>query len=408
VIFAVFRISLLRLWNNKQELLLVFVVPVVFFSIFALIFSRGVGQSVAQVRVAFVDDDQTSESAAIIRSACERQELRPVTGVGQTVDSWGIERLSKLLISRWDAEVVIYIPQGFTSQSAEAPTLAIELYDEGSNPIGHRLAQAALAESIAMELSAASLANLNPPSRQSPFRLTSAVSTGKPVDPHSFVEDPQPEPTVFRTHNVFASNKHQPKVALVAAGIAVMFLLFSANSAGASLLEEREAGTLDRLFTTQLSLGELLLGKWLFMTLIGFTQLFVMFSWGQLVFNIDLLGRLPGFAMMAFVTAAACASFALFLASVSRSRQQLHALSIVFVLSMSAVGGSMVPRYIMSDTMRQLGKLTFNGWALDGFQKVFWYDLPVHAIRIEVAVLATMAACFGLAARGFAERWRWI
>ncbi len=42
MIRTIIQISLLRLWNNKAELLLTFVVPILFFSIFAWIFgSRG-------------------------------------------------------------------------------------------------------------------------------------------------------------------------------------------------------------------------------------------------------------------------------------------------------------------------------------------------------------------------------
>lgn len=422
MIGTVVRVSVLRLWNNKQELLLVFAVPVIFFSIFALIFSRGVGQSVSRVRVSFVDDDQNKESAELIQAASAHAEMRVVTGVGQTQDDWPIDKLARTLISRFHAEVVVHIPRGFTTQDPDQPSLSIGIYDEGSNPIGHRLVQAGMAESIALQLSAASLQNLGTPPTEGGVRVAAfsspskSAATSEPLRMpilDAAMTDPAKvetagEPQVFKTHNLFASNKHQPKVALVAAGIAVMFLLFSANSAGAGLLEEREAGTLERLFTSQLTLGQLLLGKWLFMTALGCTQLFIMFAWGQLVFAIDLTGHLAGFSAMAVATSSACASFALFLAAISRSRQQLHALSIILVLSMSAVGGSMVPRYIMSDTMRQLGKLTFNGWALDGFQKIFWYDLPLHAIRPELTVLVSMALLLGLLARCFAERWRWV
>jgi ABC-2 type transport system permease protein len=213
------------------------------------------------------------------------------------------------------------------------------------------------------------------------------------------------EPAVFKSVNAFASNKHQPKVAMVAAGIAVMFLLFSANGAGASLLEEREAGTLGRLLSSRLSLNELLIGKWLYITGLGCTQLFVMFAWGQIVFQVDLMGHLAGFTAMTFATSAACASFALFLASLCKSRQQLHGVSVVLVLTMSAIGGSMVPRYIMSDSMKQLGKFTFNGWALDGFQKVFWYDLPLSEIRLEVLILLSITLLLGFVASILARRW---
>ena len=192
---------------------------------------------------------------------------------------------------------------------------------------------------------------------------------------------------------------------MYAAGIAVMFLLFSASGAGASLLEEREAGTLGRLLCSRLSLTSLLIGKWLYITALGCLQLTVMFAWGQLVFGVDLVGHLPGFALMTFATASACASFALLLAAVCRSRQQLQGISVVLILTMSALGGSMVPRYIMSDGMRQMGKFTFNGWALDGFQKIFWYDLPIQSIGTEVYVLLCITVLMAIVARGVAHRW---
>ncbi|MDX1927956.1 MAG: ABC transporter permease [Pirellulaceae bacterium] len=408
MIWTVCQISILRLWNNKQELVLAFVVPMIFFSIFALVFSRGVGQTVSQVRVAFVDDDQSRKSLAIIREACSHPEIKLVTGIGRTSTDWPIDKLSRTLISRRNVEVVVHIPHGFTTQNPDAPTLSIHLFNEGVNPIGHRLVQASLAESIAMQLSAISLAATKPVRPEVVFASTSAASTNaasnsKPSTTTQGLESS--EPAVFKSVNAFASNKHQPKVAMVAAGIAVMFLLFSANGAGASLLEEREAGTLGRLLSSRLSLNELLIGKWLYITGLGCTQLFAMFAWGQIVFQVDMTGHLAGFAAMTFATSAACASFALFLASLCKSRQQLHGVSVVLVLTMSAIGGSMVPRYIMSDTMKQLGKFTFNGWALDGFQKVFWYDLPLSEIRLEVFILLSITLLLGLVASILARRW---
>jgi ABC-2 type transport system permease protein len=217
------------------------------------------------------------------------------------------------------------------------------------------------------------------------------------------------EPLEFEANisseNVFAYNKHQPKIAMYAAGIAVMFLLFSASGAGGSLLEEREAGTLDRLLCTRLTITQLLAGKWLYITLVGLVQLTVMFAWGQAVFGVDFVGHLPAFYALAIPTAAAAASFALLLAAVCRSRAQLNGVSVIVVLSMSALGGSMIPRYIMSESMQNLGKYTFNGWALDGFKKVFWYDLPVNMITTEIIVLCTIAVVLGAIARTLAVRW---
>ncbi len=406
MIWTVCQISIQRLWNNKQELVLALVVPVLFFTIFALIFSRGVGQSLSRVQVIFVDDDQTEESSAVIRQACQRSEIKANRRIVHTPAEWPTEMLARWLISKCHADVVVHIPQGFTTQDPAAPSLSIALYNQGINPIGHRLVEACLAESIAMALSEASLAKMSTP--ESGVQLASATSVAfsqpglsLPTDKPASAAAPQ----VFQTIDAFANNKHDPKIASYAAGIAVMFLLFGANAAGASLLEERETGTLARLLSSRLSLTELLLGKWLFVTALGCVQLSIMFGWAQLVFRVDLLGHFSGFALMTVATSAACASFGIFLATLCRSRQQLHGVSIVLVLSMSAVGGSMVPRYIMSDSMKFLGKFTFNGWALDGYQKIFWYDLPPQAIQLELAVLIGITLVLGLTSVVLAHRW---
>jgi ABC-2 type transport system permease protein len=66
----------------------------------------------------------------------------------------------------------------------------------------------------------------------------------------------------------------------------------------------------------------------------------------------------------------------------------------------------------MPDFMDALSKLTFNGWALDGFLKVFWYADPqvgvlggLWSLAPQVAVLASVTFVFLWLARRFARRW---
>ena len=108
---------------------------------------------------------------------------------------------------------------------------------------------------------------------------------------------------------------------------------------------------------------------------------------------------------MTIVTASAAASFALMLAAICRTRTQLGWVSTIVILSMSALGGSMVPRYLMSEKIQRVGQFTFNAWALDGYNKVFWRELPLAELRMELAVLLTCAFVFIVIARLFATRW---
>ena len=44
-------------------------------------------------------------------------------------------------------------------------------------------------------------------------------------------------------------------------------------------------------------------------------------------------------------------------------------------------------------------RLTFNAWALEGYQKVFWYDVPVRNLLPQVVVLLVSCLSFLLLAR---------
>jgi ABC-2 type transport system permease protein len=184
-----------------------------------------------------------------------------------------------------------------------------------------------------------------------------------------------------------------------------MFLLFSAAGAGGALIEEAESGTLDRILSTRVTMTRLLLGKLAYLSIVAVLQLTVMFAWGEMFFGLELHRHVPGFLVMSAVTALAASCFGLLLAAVSRSRMQLVAISNLSILVMSALGGSMVPRYLLSEKVQKLGLITLNAWAIDGFVKVFWREEPLVNLWPQAAVLLAAAAALFVAARRVARRW---
>ena len=141
------------------------------------------------------------------------------------------------------------------------------------------------------------------------------------------------------------------------------------------------------MLSTRVGMGGLLAGKWLYLTLLGMVQLGVMFLWGRLAFKLDLFPHLPGFLIMTLFTAMAAAGFGLMLATLARTRAQLSGMSTIIILTMSSMGGSMFPRFLMSETMQKFGLLTFNAWALDGYLKVFWRNAPLWQLWPQLLVL---------------------
>jgi ABC-2 type transport system permease protein len=211
-------------------------------------------------------------------------------------------------------------------------------------------------------------------------------------------------PVAIETRDLLGETKKSPMVAFYAAGLGVMFLMFSAAGAGGALIEERESGTLDRLLSTRLTMATLLAGKLAYLTSLGLVQIAVMFVWGWLVFGLELRGHVTGFLLMALPTALATSAFGLVLAAVCRTRKQLVAVSNLVILSISALGGSMFPRFLMPEGLKKLSLVAFNSWALEGFLDVFWREAPLGALLPEIAVLLAWAALFFLLARRVARR----
>jgi ABC-2 type transport system permease protein len=182
------------------------------------------------------------------------------------------------------------------------------------------------------------------------------------------------------------------------AGTAVMMLLFGLVACGTTLLSEAEEGTLRRLLLTPAPRNAILLGKFLYCFVVGLAQLVVMFAYGRFAFGLPVERHLGGVAAFACATAAAATGFGVLLAVLGRTRKQVEGLSTLIILVMSAVGGAWFPLFIMPKLMQTLSRFTLTAWAMEGFNGLFWYDLPLSELLLPLGVLFAVAATLYLIA----------
>ncbi len=398
MIRTVVHVGLLRMWHGRTEILLTFVVPIAFFTIFAFIFDEqiGIGKS-PRVNLALVDEDDTELSREFVSALAEWETLRIYAPAEHSEGPFIFTSAepARELVLAGTLPLAVIIPEGWTASLSNPgkETVSLMLLADSSDPVATQVVTALLRQTAGQIMGE---------------RARQQIRSFLSLSPDQFAESPISRfasPVAVDVVDLFAADKANPVVSMYAAGIAVMFLLFGAVGNSGTLLEEEENQTLERLMCSELSMIQLLAGKWLLMTIVGIVQVTIMFAWAQLAFGVDFLGHLPGFAVMTVVTAGAASSFALTLAALCTNRAQLNAVAVILILSMSALGGSMVPRYVMSETMQQIGKITFNAWALDGYIKVFWRDLPLGELAPELTVLtATAIVLFGVA-RFLARRW---
>jgi ABC-2 type transport system permease protein len=417
MILTLLKAGWLNLSRDRVAQALTFVLPIVFFSIFAAVFgSQASGTS--RIRVAIVDQDHSELSARILAGLEKEPGLRLRTQgeAGTALDRNSAEGL----VRNGEVPVAVVIPAGL-GQSFEAAGFSskvkLQLLADVSDPIAPQMVLGLLqkvtmtaAPDLVMQ---AGMKQFEQHAGAMTTRQREAIDQWLPQlkaeaqTPSASSESGGAMMLSTEVVDVMGSDTRRGSlISFYAAGIGVMFLLFSCVAgAGGALLDEVEAGTLERLLSTRIGLSELLFGKWLFLSLVGAAQLTVMFVWGWLVFDLPLLSHLPGFGVMTAVTAGAAAALGLVLATIARTRAQLSGFSTIFILTMSALGGSMFPRFLMSETMQKFGLLTFNGWALDGYLKVFWRDAALLQLWPQVLVLIALTLVFLAAARAFARRW---
>jgi len=422
MIGTLLKISWTNLKRDRVAQAMTFALPILFFSIFATVFGNQAGNTTARIRIALVDEDGSDFSRRIADGLQKETALRVRTTVDPEGKGAPLDReAARGLVKSGDVPVAVVLPKGLGASAAtfggddNAPhvQLFVDVSDRIAPPmVGGLLQKVAMTsapdimmqggikqfERYAGSLTAGQRAAVESwmprlqQDSQRPAAQSSASATlmGIGID------------TVDVMRN---KNNSESLISFYAAGIGVMFLLFSVSGASGALLDEMDTGTLDRVLSTRVGMTGLLAGKWVFISLLGMLQLTVMFLWGRFVFGLDLFHHLPGFAVMTAFTAAAAAGFGLVLATIARTRAQLSGIGTIVILTMSSLGGSMFPRFLMSETMQKLGLLTFNAWALDGYLKVFWRDVPIWQLWPHVLVLALLAVLFLAIARTFARRW---
>jgi ABC-2 type transport system permease protein len=414
MIATLLRINWTSLRRDRVAQALTFLLPIVFFSIFASVFGNQ-GDATSRVRIAVVDEDRSELSARIVEGLRTEGALR----VRTTTDPEGgsaLDRASaEALVRGGDVPVAVVLPKGLgataASFGADASSVKIQLLADVSDPVAPQMVTGLL-----QKVTMTAAPDLMMQGGIARFeKHAGALTAGQRSAVDTWLPQLRPGGAAaaagggfgvgVETIDVMRKGDTESLVSFYAAGVGVMFLLFSVSGASGTLLDEVDSGTLDRVLSTRVGMGGLLAGKWAFITLMGILQLTVMFAWGWLVFGLDLFRHLPGFFVMTAVTAAAAAAFGLVLATIARTRAQLSGMSTIIILVMSALGGSMFPRFLMSESMQRFGLLTFNAWALDGYLKVFWRNAPIWQLWPQVLVLGALTAAFLALARVFARRW---
>ncbi len=158
-------------------------------------------------------------------------------------------------------------------------------------------------------------------------------------------------------------------------GISVMMLMFGLMACGASLIREREGGTLPRLLLSSIPRDAILLGKLLFCATIGALQLCLMFAFGAIVFQVDFLRDPVTLVLLSLTLLLAVTAFGVVIAAWAKTEKQAEGMSTLLILIMAALGGAWFPIQMLAlPTFAEVvTRCTLTWWAMSGMQGMLWY-----------------------------------
>lgn len=364
--------------RDLHGLALLFVMPAVFILIMSLAlkdqFEARAGKRI-EVEVIDRDRSETSKQLLARLTASNAFELRAVSDASNSSN----------------AMFLLVIDKGFAEQlanpsSASAPTVTLNVAPDVAKQT-QLIVSAAIREALG---------------RQSVDGLVTALRTmmqamSPQTGPTSADSASRPDERLFQVRYDYGGGAAPPtSVQQNVPAWLVFAIFFVVIPVSTAVIRERQVGTMRRIRTTRASNFTLLLGKLIPYYAVNQLQVVVMVLVG--IFVVPLLGgdalALNGSMAALFViassTSIAALGYALLIAVTAKTTEQATIVGGAGNIVLAAIGGIMVPKFVMPEAMQTLTNFSPLAWGLEGFLDVLLRGGALSSVLGESAALAAL------------------
>ena len=403
---ATFIKDLLILWRDKAGMLVLFVMPMALVLIVSLVQNNvleATGQSALQVL--FVDLDQGNVSHQLQRRLISSGSIKLIDNIE---DAPLTAETARAEVSAGRYQFGIIIPKGtsenlqenidhfsatlFSREAQEntGTTTQIELFFDPTVQGAFRATVLSSLRYAALGLEMEQKGQKLSRTLQQRFQGNRAEST---KDTNIFGEKPllqinEQSATGGELKKPNATQQNVPAWSL----FGMFFIVVPLSTA---LLRERQEGTLFRLFAHPIAYEIIIAGKIAAYVVVCLIQFSLMLLAGK--YLLPLLGTPTLYLgehiftvfLLAFCAALAATGYGLLLGTIVRTYDQGSMLGAVSVVIAAAMGGVMVPTYVMPPLMQTLSGYSPLAWGLDGFVKLFVRDGDLYSVLPNMGLLIT-------------------
>ena len=353
--------------RDREALLILLAMPFIIIAILGLALGETFSGSprLSKYDVAVVDKDKGEIAKLFIDKTLKSDDLSKLLKVTKKT-----EDEARKLVSMGDLAAGIIIPKGFSEKIKRGKGGKLEVFGDPGQKIRAAIVEG-ITRSFARRVSAVTIGVKTPlnilveSKAISPLELP--ATTGLLTkEARSAVT----KPFIRVQEETKAAERGLSAIQYYSAGMAVMFILFSAMFGAVSLIDERHNMTLARLLTTPSRNSSILGGKLVGVFFIGILQFSALVLATRLMFGVQWGNSLPGLVVLVVSTVLASTGMSIFIAAAAKTTKAAAAMSQVLIQGMAALGGSMVPLQAFPDWLKNISQFTINYWAMDGFTQL--------------------------------------
>jgi ABC-2 type transport system permease protein len=385
-IFDIAGKDLMQILRDRKTFLFLLIMPVAFTFLFGFAFG-GFSKSEPDPRlpVALINEDGGDLGLRLI-NLLENSEVISVTqDETKTLDDY------EKSLTKGDLAGIIVIPSGYSDnlRSGNLPRLSLTV--DLTQTAGTTVQSEVLA--TASRLTSAVQAALVTGQTSSAFTPAFEQALSAWANPPIRIETAS---AILETGNKpsagFASLAH------TSPGMMLQFAIAGLLTCATVIVNERKTRSLQRLLTTATRRTHILLGHFLAIFALLFTQFLVLIAFGQLILKVDYM-RLPGATLLiAFSSSLCIAALGLLIGVLAKSEEQAIAFSLIPMFIFAGLGGAWTPLEYTSATFQAIGHVTPVAWAMDGFKNITVRLLGFESVLVPSAALVGYALLFFLLA----------
>lgn len=335
-----------------------FVTMLLFPIIYVLLFAPIAGAAVSNVPTAVYDGDRTSSS----RELLDAFRASGYFSFTQYVQSEGeIEAL----LDRGTVQVGIVIPGGFADNRMRGEAAQVAVLIDGSNPtIGNGAfgASQAIGQAFGAQIS------------QQQLGKAGTSIGGVDIRPR-VLYNPALNPMSF----------------IVPGMVALILGLMTTQFTAATIVKEREQGTIEQLVVTPIKSWELNLGKVIPYVFISFINLVEILVVGVLWFGVPFRGSLPLLLVAAALYVMTTLGVGIFISANARTNQESQQLSDLFTLPSFFLSGVLFPVEAMPGPLQALSYFVPARYIVIIFRSIMLKGVGMEAIGGQMIVLVVAA-----------------